>query len=100
MENEILRVMKQAAGMRFSGKEIGRIVDRTVFRENPHWARPVHEKLVVERILWRDEGDYLYPTEEQKMHQRVTPGTTRSADIPKHQRRQQTGPPPTQRPQI
>ena len=88
MENEILRVMKQAAGMRFSGKEIGRIVDRTVFRENPHWARPVLEKLVVERILWRDEGYYLYPTEEQKMHQRVTPGTTRSADIPAHQRKQ------------
>jgi len=50
--------------MRFSGKEIGRIVDRTVFRENPHWARPVLEKLVVERIIWRDEGYYLYPTEK------------------------------------
>ena len=36
MEYEILRVMKQAPGMRFSGKEIGRIVDRNVFREDPH----------------------------------------------------------------
>ena len=84
MENEILRVMKQAPGMRFSGKEIGRIVDRTVFRENPHWARPVLDKLVFERIIWRDEGYYLYPTEEQKLHQRVTPGTIRPADIPTH----------------
>jgi hypothetical protein len=84
MENEILRVMQQAPGMRFSGKEIGRIVDRNVFREDPHWARPLLEKLVVERSIWRDEGYYLYPTDEQKMHQRVTPGTFRPAEITTH----------------
>jgi len=81
METEILRVLKQAAGMKFSGKEIGRIVDRNVFRQNPHWARPFLEKLVADRVIWNDEGYYLYPTEKQKAHQVATP-RVQSTEVP------------------
>ena len=84
MEMEILRVMKQAPGMRFSSKEIGRIVDRKVFRENPHWARPILEKLAGERLIWKDEGYYLCPTEEHKACPRLTPEPLSSPDIPIH----------------
>jgi len=83
METEILEILKQAPGMRFSCKEIGRIVDRTVFRENPNWARPILGKLVADRIIWNDEGYYLYPTEKQKAHQIVTPEKAKSDDLPR-----------------
>jgi len=74
MEWEILQLMKQAEGVRFSYKDIGKIVDRKEFRENPHWARPVLEKMVFERLIWKVEGFYLYPTEEQKAKERQKQG--------------------------
>jgi len=66
MEFQILQVLKQAAGTKFSFREIGKIVDRHEYRENPHWARPLLELLVVERLIWKEEAHYLYPTEEQQ----------------------------------
>ena len=74
MEWEIFQVMKQAEGNRFTYKDIGKIVDRKEFRENPHWARPHLEKMLFERLIWKDEGYYLYPTEEMKAKERQKQG--------------------------
>ena len=84
MEWQIIQVMKQAAGIRFSFKEIGRIVDRREFRENPHWARPLLEKLTCERIIWKEEAFYLYPTDEQRDEYRKTQGKVRSTAVRTH----------------
>ncbi|MBI3851106.1 MAG: hypothetical protein HY298_12640 [Verrucomicrobia bacterium] len=62
--------MKQSAGTPFSHKEIGKMVARTEYRENPHWARPFLEKLVFERQILKDGAHYIYPTEQQKIEQR------------------------------
>jgi hypothetical protein len=70
MELEIIRVMKQSAGTPFSFKQIGKMVARNEFRKDPHWARPVLEKLVFERQILKDGVFYAYPTEEQKQEQR------------------------------
>jgi hypothetical protein len=72
MEAKILQILMQAAGRRFSVKEIGRMVDREEYREHPHWARPFLEKLVFDRLIWKEDTFYLYPTEEQKQKAKVT----------------------------
>jgi hypothetical protein len=95
MELEILRVMKQAAGTRFSSKEIGKIVDRQEFRENPHWARPILERLVFERLIWKDEAFYLYPTEEQRVQHRRAQGRVKSTGVQSHKLPEEKGPPQT-----
>ena len=84
MEFQILQVMKQAAGTKFSFKEIGKIVNRREFRENPHWARPHLELLVVERLIWKEEALYLCPTEEQQKaeSQRRAKGNYNDAQTP------------------
>jgi len=74
MEWEILQIMKQAEGIRFTYKDIGKIVDRKEFRENPHWARPILEKMLFERLIWKVDGFYLYPTEEMKAKERQKTG--------------------------
>jgi hypothetical protein len=74
MEWEILQIMKQAEGTLFTSKDIGKIVDRKEFRENPHWARPILEKMVFERLIWKAESYYLCPTEEQKARERQKQG--------------------------
>ena len=74
MEWEILLIMKQAEGTRFSYKDIGKLVDRKEFRENPHWARPFLEKMLFERLIWKAEGLYFYPTEEDKAKDRQKEG--------------------------
>jgi len=84
MELEILQIMKQAAGTRFSYKEIGKLVDRNQFRENAHWARPVLEKLAFERLILKDEAYYIYPTEEQKAEYRRTHGKVKSSGVQSH----------------
>ncbi len=81
MEWEILQIMKQAEGTRFTYKDIGKIVDRKEFRENPHWARPILEKMVFERLIWKVEGYYLYPTEEQKAKERQRQGRVKSERV-------------------
>jgi len=74
MEWEILQIMKQAEGILFTSKDIGKIVDRKEFRENPHWARPILERMVFERLIWKQESYYLCPTEEQKARERQKQG--------------------------
>ena len=81
MEWEILQIMKQTEGTRFSYKDIGKMVDRKEFRENPHWARPLLEKLVFDRLIWKVEGYYLYPTEEQKAKERQKQGGAKSGGV-------------------
>jgi len=81
MEWEILQILKQAEGTRFTYKDIGKIVDRKEFRENPHWARPHLERMVFERFIWKDEGYYLYPTEEMKAKERQKQGRVRSEGV-------------------
>jgi len=81
MEWEILLIMKQAEGTRFTYKDIGKIVDRTEFRENPHWARPLLEKLLFERHIWKEEGYYLYPTDEQRAKARQKQGRVKSGGV-------------------
>jgi hypothetical protein len=84
MELEILRIMKQAAGTRFSYKEIGKLVDRDQYHENAHYARPVLEKLTGEGLIWKDEAYYLYPTDEQKTERRRKEGKVKSSAIQSH----------------
>jgi hypothetical protein len=78
MEWEVLQVMKQAEGTRFTSKDIGKIVDRKEYRENPHWARPMLEKLLFERHIWKQEGYYLYPTDEERAKERSKQGGVKS----------------------
>ena len=84
MELEILQIMKQAAGTKFSYKEIGKLVDRDQYRENAHFARPVLEKLTFEGLIWKDESFYLYPTEEQKAEHRRKEGKVKSSGVQSH----------------
>ncbi len=81
MEWEILLIMKQAEGTRFTYKDIGKIVDRKEFRENPHWARPLLEKLLFERHIWKQEGYYVYPTDEQRAKERNKHGAVKSGGV-------------------
>ncbi len=84
MELEILHVMKQAPGTRFSYKEIGKMIDRKQFREDAHWARPILEKLAFERLIWKEDSFYLYPTEEQRSEHRRTEGKVKSSGVQSH----------------
>jgi hypothetical protein len=86
MEWEILQLMKQAEGTRFTYKDIGKIVDRKEYRENPHWARPLLEKMLGERLIWKDEVYYFYPTEEQKAKERQKPGSGKSVGAESHKK--------------
>lgn len=66
MELEILQLIKQSPGTLFSCKEVGKMLDRPAFRENPSWARPALDKLVSEGQIWKEHSFYFYPTDEQK----------------------------------
>ena len=78
MEWEILLILKQAEGTRFTYKNIGKMVDRKESRENPHWARPILEKMVFDRLILKDAGVYLYPTEEDRAKERQKQGGVKS----------------------
>ena len=78
MEWEILLILKQAEGTRFTYKHIGKMVDREESRENPHWDRPILEKLVFERHIWKDAGHYVYPTDEERAKERKKQGAVKS----------------------
>jgi hypothetical protein len=82
MEFEILQLMKQSAGTQFSDREIGKIMDRKEYRERPHWARPILEKMASDRLIWKVEVRYVYPTQEQIEEQNRSAGAerARSAD--------------------
>ena len=78
MEWEILLILKQAEGTRFTYKNIGKMVDRKEARENPHFARPILEKLVFERHIWKVDGYYIYPTDEERAVERKKQGAVKS----------------------
>jgi len=66
MERDILQMLMQTPGIRYSYKEVGRAIDRKRFREDARWARPVLEKLVTEHQIRRDESSlYYYPKPEK-----------------------------------
>lgn len=68
MELEILQLIKSSAGVRYSVKEVGKIIDRKKFRENSIWARPILERLVDQKLISKDP-DSLYffePPEEEE----------------------------------
>ena len=79
MEFEILLIMKQAAGTLFSDKQIGKMMDRQEYRESPHWARPILEKLVFEQLIWKEEARFLFPTEDQQQERRRSAGKQNAA---------------------
>ena len=72
MEFQILLVMKQAAGTLFSDKEVGKIMDRKEYRERPHWARPILERMVFEKLIWKEDVHFFYPTDAQRDERRRT----------------------------
>jgi len=66
MERDILLMLMQTPGIRYSYKEVGRAIDRKRFREDARWARPVLEKLVNEKQIRRDENTlYYFPKPEK-----------------------------------
>jgi hypothetical protein len=70
MEREILQLLMQTPGNRYSYKEIGRAIDRKRFRQDARWARPVLEKLVMEKYIRSDENSlYYFPKPEKKNKQ-------------------------------
>lgn len=71
MERQILQMLMQTPGIRYSYKEIGRAMDRKQFRLDARWARPFLEKLVMEKQLRVDENSlYYFPKPEKKEQER------------------------------
>jgi len=67
MEHDILQLLQQAPDTLFSTKEVGKKIDRDEYRENPNWARPHLESLVMQgSILKDDNGLYYFPKPEKK----------------------------------
>ena len=68
MEFEILQLMQNTPGTRYSVKEFGKIIDRKKFRENSIWARPILERLVDQKLISKDPDSlYFYdPPEEEE----------------------------------
>ena len=91
MERDILQLLTQTPGIRYSYKEVGRTLDRKRFREDARWARPVLEKLVMEKRIRSDENSlYYFPKPEKedkrgKREQKEAPEDAHSAqtfDLP------------------
>ena len=59
MELEILKLIKNSPGVRYSVKEVGKITDRKKYREDSIWARPFLERLVDQKLISKDP-DSLY----------------------------------------
>ena len=73
MEETILALFEQNPDVAFSAKEVGRRVDRELFREDPNWAKPYLENLVRQRLLVTDAYGYWFKAREEdsptKYHQ-------------------------------
>ena len=70
MELEILRLIQNTPGTRYSVKEVGKIIDRQKFREDSIWARPYLERLVEQKLIFKDPDSlYFYeiPEEEEEI---------------------------------
>ena len=67
MEQQILQLLQQSPDTLFSQKEVGKKIDRDEYRENPNWARPHLEKLVMDGSIRKDDnGLYFFPKPEKK----------------------------------
>ena len=66
MEHEILQLLKQTLGAKYSYKEIGRIVNRRRYRDDSHWARPVVEQLVYEKTVQKEGTLYFIPRNDEE----------------------------------
>ena len=67
MEQQILQLLQQSPDTLFSQKEVGKKIDRNEYRENPNWARPHLEKLVMDGSIRKDDnGLYFFPKPEPK----------------------------------
>ncbi len=67
MEREVLQLLQNSPGQLFSAKEVGKKVDRKQFVENPHWARPILQRLAErDAIQQRDDGYFLFPKPKLK----------------------------------
>ena len=72
MEHEILQLLKQTLGIKFSYKEIGRIVNRRRYRDDFHWARPVLEQLVYEGSVQKEGTLYFIPRDDEECDAEIT----------------------------
>jgi hypothetical protein len=64
MENLILQLLKGSPGKAFSHKEVSKKVDRHQYREDPHWARPILNRLVTQNQISKNrDGHYFVPKE-------------------------------------
>jgi hypothetical protein len=65
MEHEILQLLRQSPGQRFSFKEVGKLLDRQRFREDANWARHTLQLLHGRKAVEKDpDGRYFVPQEE------------------------------------
>ena len=83
MEFQFLQLLQQTAGTLFSDKEVGKIMDRKEYRERPHWARSILEKMVSEGLIWKEAARYLYPTEKQRQERKQKGGKEGAAEFSK-----------------
>jgi hypothetical protein len=61
MEPEILQLLKQSPGQPFSFKEVGKILDRQRYREDPNWARTGLNLLAGRSLIEKDkDGRFLF----------------------------------------
>lgn len=63
-EDEILGLLEQSPDARFSARQIGRMLDRELFREDPNWARPSLELLVMQRRIECDNAGCWFQAKE------------------------------------
>jgi hypothetical protein len=69
MEQEIVQLLKQSAGQAFSFKEVGKILDRQRYREDPNWARTPLNMLAGRQMVEKDkDGRFLVPSPAAKPH--------------------------------
>lgn len=62
MEQEILQLLQQSPGQPFAAKEIGKILDRQLFRQDANWARPFLQGLLARHLIEKDnDGRYFVP---------------------------------------
>ena len=69
MEADVLQLLHRSPNTKFSAKEVSKLLDRHKFRENHSWARPILERLLAEKRIFKD-ADLLYyysPEEEAEL---------------------------------
>lgn len=65
-EDDILSALLQSPETRYSAKQLGRMLDRELFREDPNWLRPSLELMVMKRQIQCDAQGYWFQAQEPK----------------------------------